>query len=272
MKVLKCPSGSQQAATLMPGIGKDRPVKISDCSSMDEVLKLVKGQAKYHAQKVTTAQEDVSKAVEAGMKGGQQDLDGYLSSCHSGVEDNLTQAETHDVGSKSSKDGTGGQAAARGKGVKTPPGSEPGTPNIPLSKVLGDVRKGAFATQAKTSAIPRDSPRSAAVLDPAVLEICTAEASAAGMSDSDIDIFMGVLQQEISTVEELVGMAGALGDGGDLKSMLRDKAAQQVRQMSISGQLKVVTIMKAINAKQAGCVIVVGPPARGQGGQDDWEP
>ena len=78
------------------------------------------------------------------------------------------------------------------------------------------------------------------------------------MGDSDIDIFMGVLQQEISTVEELVGMAAALGEGGDVKSMLRDKAAQQVRQMSISGQLKLVSIMKAINAKQAGCVVVDG--------------
>ena len=229
-------------------------MKISDCSSMDEVLKLVKGQAKYHAQKVTSAQEDVAQAVEAGMKGGQQDLDGYLSSCHSGVEDIITQAEEDK--SKSSKDGQGGQTAARAKGVKAPPGSEPATPRMPLSKVLGDVQKGAFAPQAKPKAIVRDSPRSAAVLDPAVLEICTAEASGAGMSESDIDIFMGVLQQEISTVQELFGMAGALGDGGDLKGMLRDKAAQQVRQMSISGQLKVVIVMKAINAKQAGCLVV----------------
>ena len=136
---------------------------------MEEVLKLVKGQAKYHAKKVSSAPQDVASAVEAGMQGGAQDLDGYLASCHKGGDDG-TEAERQEVGSKSSVEGHR-PCTKVGPPQKQVPRAEPGTPKVALGKVLGDLRKGSFAPQASSSNPPRDSPRSSAVLDPAVLEI-----------------------------------------------------------------------------------------------------
>ena len=241
------------------GLSREKPLKISNCEDLDDVCKLVRSQCKYLLSTSNSTSKEVQqqreaavlKLVEEAKKDATADLTGYLNSCH---------------GSKSSDDGDdendkrGGAGTQPRKSAGQPARQEAATPLIKVKGKQGEgankgllgasfegVRSGAFAPQKML----RDSPRSAAQLDPAVLEICEAESDMVQMSESDRECFIKMLVAEgVTSLEELFHLCQVARK--DLAAVLRDSARAQHRQMTIGGKLKLVTVVQSITSKKAG--------------------